>query len=1265
MKQFLLLAAIATLPLTACAQTAPDWENQAVFRINKEPAHATFTPYQSVDSAATCDPKASQRRICLNGTWKFNIAPNPGSRPMDFYKTDYDVSGWKDIAVPGNIQTEGFDYPIYVNASYPFHAEPPYVPGGVKSESYKAGVIEGDQEKAATFTDRGNFNPIGSYKRTFTIPQDWSKSQIFVCFDGVGSAAYVWVNGQKVGYTQDSRTTAEFNITPYVKPGENEIAVETYRYSDGSYLECQDFWRLSGIFRDVYVVARTPVYVRDIFAKPILDKNYENGIMVVEFDLSNKTPEAHTVNVQAILYDSPDIDSAKRMGWNGENVTVPANGSAKLTLSFPVDNPPKWTAETPNLCALQIVQSDESDRVMESTCIKVGFRTVEIKNGQLLVNGKVVHIKGVNRHEMDPDTGHYVRDDTMIEDIRLMKTHNFNAVRTCHYPDCPRWYDLCDQYGIFLTDEGNIESHGMGYGDRSLAKKPAWEGAHVDRDSSMVQRDKNHPSVIVWSMGNEAGHGCNFVACYKAIRQLDPSRPIHYERACGTPETDIYCPMYSKPWDCVNYGKRPQTKPMIMCEYAHAMGNSTGNFDKFWDAAFDPEIPHFQGGYIWDWVDQGIRTKVPKQYTVTATGEYAGECALRTSGDALKHIDGKKCFNGSITTKATAPECAKAPVVFEATVYPTDVAEHGPIVMKGDKQVGLKQATDPNKKTKTLQFFVFNNGAWKQIDAPVPENWVGAWHTVKGIYDGKKMTLICDGKVVTDCGFNGAVNLTDAPITFGSNSDYSGRLFPGYIASASVTVGEKIVVAVNAENSAVETTAEDETFMAYGGDFGPAGTPSDDNFCMNGVIRSDRVPHPAMAHIKYCQQPVKTTLKELTADNVAKLEILNRYDFIDLSNLEMFWTLNPHRGWAQVALPNANPFETTEVEIAVPAKSEAVPSDGQFLTVQYRLKTDTPMAKKGSVVAWEQFELVAPQKMEVKPFADAKKIVDDAAVTLTSGECVYTFSKETGCLTSAKFRGREFLASPMKPTFWRAPTDNDRGNQHPNRCAIWKRAANSWKIESCDVNGATVTFKGVLPEVQANLNVTYTLTEKGQLLVSMDYKKTGANGVPEMPRFGIELALVPGFENMGWYGRGPEESYCDKKNGMKVAVWSKKVAENYFDYSEPGEVGNHTDVYRSWIVNGKGDQLSVYGQSGWDGEPVFEFNALHYSTADLQSAKHTYQLPGGYKGRPETFVNIDLRQQGVAGDDSWGARTHVEFTNTASEYSFSFVLALENVFVTK
>ena len=1251
MKHLLLLAALAAVPLTAFAQTAPDWENQAVFRINKEPSHATFTPYQSVDSAASFDKTASQRRICLNGTWKFNIAPNPGSRPMDFYKTDYDVSDWKDIAVPGNIQTEGFDYPIYVNVNYPFHADPPYVPGGVKSESYKAGVIEGDQKKAASFTDRGNFNPIGSYKRTFTIPQDWSKSQVFVCFDGVGSAAYVWVNGHKVGYTQDSRTTAEFNITPYVKPGENEIAVETYRYSDGSYLECQDFWRMSGIFRDVYLVARTPVFVRDFFAKPTLDENYENGVMTVEFDLTNKTSEARTVNVQAILYDSPNVDSAKRLGSKGENVSVPANGSAKLTLSFPVANPPKWTAETPNLCALQIVQSDENDRVMESICIKVGFRTVEIKNGQLLVNGKAVHIKGVNRHEMDPDTGHYVRDDTMIEDIRLMKTHNFNAVRTCHYPDCPRWYDLCDQYGIFLTDEGNIESHGMGYGDRSLAKDPKWEGAHVDRDMSMVERDKNHPAVIVWSMGNEAGHGCNFVACCKAIRQRDPSRPVHYERACGTPESDIYCPMYPKPWHCVDYGKGNQTKPMIMCEYAHAMGNSTGNFDKFWDAAFDPAIPHFQGGYIWDWVDQGIRTKVPQKHVVIATGEFAGNCLLRcNSGEPKKTIDGKAAFNGSITTPATDLDCSKAPIVFEATVYPTDVVEHGPIVMKGDQQVGLKQATDYKKQSKTLQFFIFN-GSWNQIDAPLPENWIGAWHTVKGIYDGQKMSLVCDGKVLVQKEYKGAINQTEAPITFGANSDISGRLFPGYIASASVTVGEKIVVAVDASAPyAVETSSENETYMAYGGDFGPAGTPSDDNFCMNGVIRSDRIPHPAMAHIKYCQQPVKTTLKERAGRKVT-LEVLNRYDFIDLSNLEMFWKVNDSE-WTQVALPNVNPFESAEVEINLPVGVY------HYLNVEYRIKNDVPMMKKGTVVAYEQFELEPLPKFEYKTNDSARAVVNDDQVQLCSPDAVYTFDKTTGALTSVLYKGKEFLAQPMTPTFWRAPTDNDRGNQHPNRCAVWRRAAKSWKIESCDVNDATVTFKGVLPEIQADLNVAYTLVEKGALRVSMEYKKTGSNGVPEMPRFGMELALQPGFEQLEWFGRGPEESYCDKKNGMKFGLWKKTVADNYFDYSEPGEVGNHTDAVAAAIANAADKKtLHIVAQSGWEGKPVFEFNALHYSTADLQSAKHTYQLPGGYKGRPETFVNIDLRQQGGGGDDSWGARTHEEFTNTGKEYSFSFVLA--------
>ncbi len=1254
MKQIFGLTLVALLAasgsVTAAESTPLDWENPAVFRINKEAAHASFTPYQTQQQALKFEKQQSPLRESLNGDWKFNMSVNPGSRPVDFYKPDFDVSSWKDISVPGNWQVQGYDYPIYVNQPYPFKADPPYVPGGIKSESYKEGILENNPEKAAQITDRANYNPIGSYRRTFTLPQGWEKNQTFLCFDGVGSAAYIWINGQKVGYTQDSRTTAEFNITPYVKAGTNTVAVEVYRYSDGSYLECQDFWRLSGIFRDVYLTSTPNVYVRDFFAKPTLDDNFQNGTMTVELDVRNLSAKAEKVKLQATLLTSNT--NPESLGVDSKDITVESGKNGSVTVSFPVKQPKLWTAETPDLYPLVINLLDEQGQTLESTAIMVGFRKVEIKNGQLLVNGKVVHIKGVNRHEHDAKTGHYIREDSMIADIKLMKTHSFNAVRTCHYPDCPRWYELCDQYGIFLTDEGNIESHGMGYGAASLAKNPAWEAAHVDRDLNMVERDKNHAAVIVWSMGNEAGHGCNFSACAKAIRARDASRPVHYERANGSADTDIYCPMYAGPDHCLNYGKRPnQTKPLIQCEYAHAMGNSTGNFDKYWAAAFDPEVPYYQGGYIWDWVDQGIQTPVPVSRKVKSTGVAGGSCAYNYAGAPIVEKAGKPSFNGTITAGENDRFNLTAPFELTAVVYPTDIVEHAPIIMKGDNQFGLKQTTINGNK---LQFFLYDK-TWNELNLDLPENWINNWHTISASYDGETMTVSCDGKQIQRS-FKGTINNNECPVTIGANAQYSGRIFPGFIAQAEIKQDGQTLFAVNASDSKaiVETgTGTNETFMAYGGDFGPAGTPSDDNFCMNGLINSDRTVHPGIAQAKFCQQPVSTALAEFK-NRTAKLEVLNRYDYIDLSNVDLFWTTNRSQGWNQVQLPAIKPFEKGVVEVSVPENQNK--GNGQYLTIEYRLKADTPWANKGFVIATDQFELEPFEAPAFVAASNSKATQTDTSVVLTAGKYEYSFCKKSGKLVSVKYDGKEFLTAPLETTFWRAPTDNDRGNGHANRCGVWKRAAQSWTINSVTVENNSVVFNGILPEVPATLKLSYSVNDSDCLRVAMDYKKTGDNIVSEMPRFGVQFALPEDFENLSWYGRGPEESYCDRKNGMKFDLWNSTVSDNFFPYSEPQEAGNHTDVHTLTISGKNGQKVTILPQSGWDGKPVFEFNALHHTTNDLQSAKHPYQLEGGVQGRPETYVNIDLRQQGVGGDNSWGARTHQEFTNTDSEYHFSFVL---------
>ncbi|MDZ7339041.1 MAG: DUF4981 domain-containing protein [candidate division KSB1 bacterium] len=593
-----------------------EWENPRIFGINKEPPHCTITPFADVRQAFSYSRSASPLVQSLNGPWQFHWVRRPEDRPREFYRQEFDASRWDSIPVPSNWQMHGYDIPIYTNVRYPFPANPPHIPH--------------------------DFNPVGSYRRTFSLPQDWEGRQVFVVFDGVESAFYLWVNGELVGYSQDSRTPAEFNITRFVRPGQNLMAVEVYRWSDGSYLEDQDFWRLSGIFRDVYLVARPTVYVRDFFVQTELDGDYRNGALRVTAKVRNNGPAGvKKPTLEAVLLDGTEAGAPVVARMSATTPYLESCAESTMLLRAEVPNPRKWSAEKPNLYMLLLTLKDAEGQVLEVVPARIGFRGVEIKGGQLLVNGKPIYIKGVNRHEHDPDTGHYVSVESMVRDILLMKRFNINAVRTCHYPDSPVWYDLCDYYGLYVIDEANVESHGMGYDpERTLANKPEWREAHLDRITRMVERDKNHPSVIVWSLGNEAGDGTTFEEASEWIHQRDPSRPVHYERAGTRPHTDIVCPMYSPLEHLIQYGSQDRDRPLIMCEYAHAMGNAVGNLKEYWEVI--ERYRNLQGGCIWDWVDQGLR-----KYALSEKGEkvwfwaYGGDF-----GDQPN--DGNFCCNGLV-----------------------------------------------------------------------------------------------------------------------------------------------------------------------------------------------------------------------------------------------------------------------------------------------------------------------------------------------------------------------------------------------------------------------------------------------------------------------------------------------------------------------------------------------------------------------------------------------------------------------------------------
>lgn len=567
MKRQLLTCCLAMCSLATMAQH-DEWKNPEINAVNRAPMHTNYFAYSSSEEAAKADKENSSNFMTLNGIWKFNWVKNADARPTDFYRTDYNDKGWGQMKVPGVWEMNGYGDPIYVNVGYAWRNQyknnPPYVP------------IEN--------------NHVGSYRKEIIIPAEWSGKEIFAHFGSVTSNMYLWVNGKYVGYSEDSKLEAEFNLTKYLKPGKNLIAFQVFRWCDGTYLEDQDFFRYSGVGRNCYLHSRNKKYIQDIRVTPDLDSNYTNGTLNVALNLNGSG------TVELNLTDPAGKSVA----------TAQVNGNGQKSVVMDVSNPEKWTAETPNLYTLTATLKNGSN-TLEVIPVKVGFRKIELKGGQILVNGQPVLFKGADRHEMDPDGGYVVSRERMLQDILRMKQLNINAVRTCHYPDDNLWYDLCDQYGIYVVAEANIESHGMGYGKETLAKNPSYKKAHMERNQRNVQRGYNHPSIIFWSLGNEAGYGPNFEQCYTWIKNEDKTRAVQYEQAGTNEFTDIFCPMYYDYDACKKYSEGNIDKPLIQCEYAHAMGNSQGGFKEYWDLI--RKYPKYQGGFIWDFVDQSNHWK--------------------------------------------------------------------------------------------------------------------------------------------------------------------------------------------------------------------------------------------------------------------------------------------------------------------------------------------------------------------------------------------------------------------------------------------------------------------------------------------------------------------------------------------------------------------------------------------------------------------------------------------------------------------------------
>jgi beta-galactosidase len=603
----------------------PEWENPEIFQINREEPRATFYNYENEnDALANKGWENSANYKSLNGTWSFYYADSVQARPVDFYKNDFSLKGWDQIEVPSNWEMKGFGLPIYVNLGYVFPKNPPFI--------------------------EHSYNNVGSYKRTINIDKDWNDKEIFLHFAGVSGAMYVYVNGKMVGYNEGSKTPAEFNVTEFIKTGKNQIAVQVLRWSDASYMEDQDFWRLSGIERDVYLRAENKLHIKDIRLNGDLTSDYTNGLFTLDIELNNSSNKEKSTKIEVLL-----LDEGKVVKKYSKELNIPKDNSSLAGFSEIIPNIKHWTAETPNLYTVIIRLKDSNTTILQTTALKVGFRNIKIKNSQFLINGKPVLIKGVNLHDHDESEGHVVSKELTIKDLKIMKENNVNAIRASHYPKNAFFYDLCDEYGFYVIDEANIESHAMGTTNQGLDKDekrkathpaylPQWKAMHLDRTIRMFERDKNHASIVTWSLGNEAGNGDNFVATYNWLKERDATRPTQYEGATGYDNTDIQAPMYMRIGKMIEYAENNPKRPLIQCEYSHAMGNSLGNFKDYWDAFRKYDV--LQGGFIWDWVDQGIKTKTENGQEFWAYGGDLGAGHLRN--------DGNFCLNGVVNPDRTA-----------------------------------------------------------------------------------------------------------------------------------------------------------------------------------------------------------------------------------------------------------------------------------------------------------------------------------------------------------------------------------------------------------------------------------------------------------------------------------------------------------------------------------------------------------------------------------------------------------------------------------
>ena len=1175
-------------------------EDPAIFEINQEPGHVPLIPYDNAQKALDGEPEASGNYISLNGIWKFYYAETPDGIPAAFYADGFNDKGWSNIKVPGNWEMQGFGDPLFRNVTTPFHPDPPKVPR--------------------------EYNPTGSYRRIFTLPEQWKGKQVFLRLEKTASASFIWLNGREVGYNEGGQEPAEYNVTRFLKPGRNTLAVSVIKYSDGYYLEDQDYWRLAGIFDDVWLFAAPGVHIRDWQAITDLDQQYRDAELILSVDLANYNPAAvDAYSVKATLYDDRKI---LIQTLTSEKVSLSAGSGINVKFSGHVINPAKWSAEFPGLYTLVFELVNARGKTEEAISGRIGFKETEIRHQVFYLNGVPVKLNGINSHMQHPDLGHTMDEETIRKDLSLLKQFNINCVRTSHYPPVNRYLELADEYGIYIVDETGDESHATEY----VSGMKEWEGMYMERVQKMVLRDRNHPCILFWSAGNESGEGSNICSVITEGKKLDPTRFWMYGgNAFAHPCEDIIGPRYPTPFEWITQvGLVPENqdpRPSFMDEYLSVAGNGGGGLDDYWEAIY--AYPRSMGGAIWDFVSPGLREKIVTlkdaslhQVQVNIMGR-----AKLVAGKTGKAIDLNGHDQWVEVYRDQAVEIDGNALTLTMWVYPRKLnSSAGTLISKGSYQFGLRQTGKDS-----LEFYL-TTGKRHVVRIALPADWEDHWHHVAAVYDGKKIVIALDGQTSKAVDVSGNIRNLPFPLNIGRNAEIHGQETSDYLCDAIIDQAGIFPMAVEPallrspsadlkRQSALwldfEEITESGEFFSYG-----IGART------YGSIWPDRRPQPEMWQIKKSAQPV--TAKLLNAEE-GLVEVSNRYLFTSLGELQTIWILEANgkeisRGELSLEI---QPLTTSVIRIPFEKPSPLVNGVEYFLQISFRQKKATPWSGAGFEIAWEQFKLPwdwggTSYGVSSVPTASIR---DSADHLIVEGlQFTYTFSKKTGHLESMHYLGKELIRKGPEMNIWRAPLANetDEWGSISSGTTHWgegygRMAVTDWYSTgihnmkailerfsfSTTGEGITLEMKEILvtPGQTGSFQNRYRYMINGTGEMIIEHTVIPGGEMPAwLPRMGTEWILSKDLEQVNWYGRGPQENYPDRKTGYRIGNYGSTVRDMVEPYLIPQDYGLRTDIRRVRMMDKDGAGLE------FSGDRLFNFSAFPFTTENLTRALYTYQL---------------------------------------------------------